>query len=131
MNSYVIVEKEIKINSSSAHAPNHTIKMKLRICLDPKDLNEALEQEPYYSRTVDELISKFNGAVFFTIVDLEKGYWQVHLHPDLRKYTCMALDIGRFQWKRLPMGYYRRVRHFPTQIRWHIRRATWSYRNSR
>ena len=104
MNSYVIVEKEIKIDSSSAHAPNHTIKKKLRICLDPKDLNEALEREPYYSRTVDELISKFNGAVFFTIVDLDKGYWQVLLHPDSRKYTCMALDIGRFQWKRLPMG---------------------------
>ena len=48
--------------------------------------------------------SKFNGAVVFTIVDLDKGYWQVLLHPDLRKYTCMALDIGHFQWKWLPMG---------------------------
>ena len=76
----------------------------MRICLDPKDLNEALEWEPYYSRTVEELISKFNGAIFFTIVDLDKGYWQVTLHPDSWKYTCMALDIGCFQWKRLPMG---------------------------
>ena len=84
--------------------PGHTIKKKLRICLDPKDLNEALEWEAYYSRTVDKLILKFNRAVFFTIVDLDKGYWQVILHPDSRKYTCMALDIGRFQWKRLPMG---------------------------
>ena len=84
--------------------PGHTIKKKLRICLDPKDLNEALEWEPYYSRTVDELISKFNGAVFFTIVDLDKWYWQVILHPDSQKYTCMALDIRHFQWKRLPMG---------------------------
>ena len=37
-------------------------------------------------------------------MDLDKGYWQVELHSDSRKYTCMALDIGRFQWKRLPMG---------------------------
>ena len=28
----------------------------------------------------------------------------VKLHPDLRKSTTMALDIGRFQWTRLPMG---------------------------
>ena len=90
VNSYVIVKKEVQINSSNAHMPEHTIKKKLRICLDPKDLNEALEQEPYYSRIVDELISKFYGAVFFTIVDLDKGYWQVILHPDSRKYTCMA-----------------------------------------
>ena len=67
-------------------------------------MNEALEREPYYSRSIDELIAKFSGAVFFTIVDMDKGYWQVILHPESRKYTCMALDIGRFQWKRLPMG---------------------------
>ena len=104
VNSYVIVEKDVQIDSSNAHSPGHSIKKKLRICLDPKDLNEALEREPYYSRTVDELIAKFHRAQFFTIVDLDKGYWQVILHPDSRKYTCMALDIGRFQWKRLPMG---------------------------
>ena len=28
----------------------------------------------------------------------------VELHPDSRKLTTMALDIGRFQWTRLPMG---------------------------
>ena len=35
---------------------------------------------------------------------MDKGYWQVELHPDSRKYTCMALDIRRVQWKCLPMG---------------------------
>ena len=40
----------------------------------------------------------------FTIVDFNKGYWMVELDPELRKYTTMALDIGRFQWMRLPMG---------------------------
>ena len=29
----------------------------------------------------------------------------VVLHPNSRKYTTMALDIGRFQWMRLPMGF--------------------------
>ena len=40
----------------------------------------------------------------FSIVDMKKGYWMVVLHPDSRKLTCMALDIGRYQWTRLPMG---------------------------
>ena len=35
---------------------------------------------------------------------MDKGYWQVELHPESWKYTCMALDIRRVQWKRLPMG---------------------------
>ena len=102
VNSFVIVEKVI--DSSNAHSPNHSIKKFIRLCIDPKDLNEALEREPYYSRTIDELISIFAGAKVFTIVDMDKGYWQVVLHPESRKLTCMAFDIGRYQFKRLPMG---------------------------
>ena len=44
-NSYVIVEKD----TGNHHSPNHTVKKKLRICLDPKDLSEALEREPYHT----------------------------------------------------------------------------------
>ena len=102
VNSFVIVEKVI--DSSNAHSPNHTIKKSICLCIDPKDLNEALEREPYYSRSIDELISMFAGAKVFTIVDMDKGYWQVVLHPESRKLTCMAFDIGRYQFKRLPMG---------------------------
>ena len=102
VNSFAIVEKVI--DSSNAHSPNHVIKKSIRLCIDPKDLNEALEREPYYSRTIDELISMFAGAKVFTIVDMDKGYWQVVLHPESRKLTCMAFDIGRYQFKRLPMG---------------------------
>ena len=74
------------------------------MCIDPKDLNETLEREPCYSRTIDELVSMFAGAKVFTTVDMDKGYWQVVLHPDSRKYTCMTVDIRRCQFKRLPMG---------------------------
>ena len=102
VNSFVIVEKVI--DSSNTHSPNHVIKKSIRLCIDPKDLTEALEREPYYSRTIDELISMFAGAKVFTIVDMDKGYWQVVLHPESRKLTCMAFDIGRYQFKRLPMG---------------------------
>ena len=45
VNSYVIVEKD----TGNHHSPNHTVKKKLRICLDLRDLNEALEREPYHT----------------------------------------------------------------------------------
>ena len=100
VNSYVIVEKD----TGNQHAPNHTVKKKLRICLDPRDLNEALEREPYHTRSVDEITAKLQGMTVFTLVDFKKGYWMVVLHPDSRKLTCMALPFGRFQWTHLPMG---------------------------
>ena len=39
----------------------------------------------------------FMGMTRFTIADFNKGYWMVELDPESRKYTMMALDIGRFQ----------------------------------
>ena len=94
VNSYMIVEKD----TGSHHSPNHTIKKKLKICLDPRDLNEALEMEPYHTHSVDEITAKLQGMTVFTIVDFKKGYWMVVLHPDSRKLTCMVLPFSRFQW---------------------------------
>ena len=94
VNSYVIVEKD----TGSHHSPNHTIKKKLRICLNPRDLNEALEREPYHTCSMDEITAKLQGMTVFTIVNFKKGYWMVVIHPDSRILTCMALPFGRFQW---------------------------------
>ena len=71
---------------------------KLRICLDPRDLNEALEREPYYTHSIEKIMGKFHRMTRFTITDFNKGYWMVELDLESRKYTMMALDIWRFQW---------------------------------
>ena len=55
VNSYVIVEK----GTDNHHSPNHTVKEKLRIRLDPRDLNKALEREPYYTHSTGEITTKF------------------------------------------------------------------------
>ena len=67
VNSYVIVEKD----TDNHHSPNHTIKKKLRICLDPMDLNEALEREPYHSRSADEITAKLQCMTVFTIANFK------------------------------------------------------------
>ena len=55
VNSYVIVEKD----TGNHHSPNHTVKKKLRICLDPRELSEALEREPYHTHSTREITAKF------------------------------------------------------------------------
>ena len=109
VNSFVIMEKKVSNNSNktpteSTSSQGHSMDKKLRICLDPRDLNEALEREPYYTHSIEEIMGKFHGMTRFTIADFNKGYWMVELDPESRKYTTMALDIGRFQWTQLPMG---------------------------
>ena len=53
-----------------------------RICLDPRDLNEALEREPYYTQSIEEIMARFHGMTRFTIADFNKGYWMVELDPE-------------------------------------------------
>ena len=108
VNSFVIMEKKVSTDSSkiptNSSNQGHSMDKKLRICLDPRDLNKALEREPYYTWSIEEIMAKCHGITRFTIADFNKGYWMVELDPESRKYTMMALDIGRFQWTRLPMG---------------------------
>ena len=53
VNSFVIMEKKIPTDSNSSQG--HSMNKKLRICLDPRDLNEALEREPYYTQLIEEI----------------------------------------------------------------------------
>ena len=55
VNSYVIVEKD----TGNHYSPNHTVKKKMKICLDPRDLNEALERELYHTHSAEEITAKF------------------------------------------------------------------------
>ena len=74
VNSCVIVEKDVQMDTSNSHTPNHSIKRKLRICLDQRDLNETLEREPYHTCSGDEITAKLEGMTVFTILD-KKRYW--------------------------------------------------------
>ena len=104
VNSFVIMEKKVPVDCSNTHSPQHSVQKKLRICLEPRDLNEALKHEPYYTRSIEEILGKFYGMTWFTIADFNKGYWMVELHLESRKLTIMVLDIGCFEWTRFPIG---------------------------
>lgn len=44
----------------------------LRICLDPKNLNESLLREHYKFPTVDEIAGKMSNAKIFSVLDASK-----------------------------------------------------------
>ena len=69
--------KKVPLDSSNTYSPGHSVSNKLRICLDPRDLNKALEREPYYTRNIEEILGTFHGMTRFTIADFNKGYWMV------------------------------------------------------
>ena len=82
-------EKKTPVDSSKSptisSSQGHSKDRKLRICLDPRDLNEALEREPYYTRSIEEIMAKFHGMTRFTIADFNKGYWMVGTRSRIKK----------------------------------------------
>ena len=51
----------------------------IRICLDPKDLNQAIKREHFPLQTADEIVADMAGAQYFSKLDALSGYWQIKL----------------------------------------------------
>ena len=89
VNSLVVVEK-----------PNG----KLRVCLDPKDLNAAVKRPHYPMPTLEDALAKMPGAKFFSKLDAFSGYWQLKLSETSSYLTTFNTPFGRYRFTRLPFG---------------------------
>ena len=69
----------------------------LRICIDLKPLNAALQREHLKLRTVDDVLPKLNGAKFFTKLDVKQAYGHVKLDEQSSKLTTMITPYGRYK----------------------------------
>ena len=76
----------------------------LRLCLDPKDLNKAIERNQWYARTLDDILPELAQSRYFTVKDATSGLWHVPL--DLRSSLLTTFNIpwGRYRWLRMPFG---------------------------
>ena len=60
---------------------------KLRICLDPRDLNRAIQRPKYQMPTVEEILPKLSKAKVFTTLDAKDGFYQIGLDEESSKKT--------------------------------------------
>lgn len=77
---------------------------KIRICIDPRDLNKAVKREYYPMRTIDEIITRMPNASVFSVLDASSGFWQVQLDHESTKLCAFNTPFGRYMFKRLPFG---------------------------
>ena len=77
---------------------------KLRLCLDPKDLNKAIQREHYPLPTIEDVATRLHGAKVFTKLDVRNGFWHVRLDEDSSFLTTFNTPFGRYRWKRMPFG---------------------------
>ena len=77
----------------------------LRLVLDMRVPNLALERRRVQFPTVDDILHKMEGSTIFTKVDLSQGYLQISLAKESHQITAFQTpDNGPYQFKRLIMG---------------------------
>ena len=76
---------------------------KLRICLDPRDLNKAIIRPHYPSKTLEEVLPQLSGAKHFTKLDARLGYWTIKLSEASSYLTTFNTPFGRYRFLRLPL----------------------------
>ena len=76
----------------------------LRICLDPRDLNKAIQREKYPLPTIEEVATRLHGAKVFTKLDVRNGFWHIKLKEESSELTAFHTPFGRYCLRRLPFG---------------------------
>lgn len=76
----------------------------LRICINLKALDKALEQERYPIPVIENVLPELLKARVFTKVDARNGYWHVVLEEESAKLTTFDTLFGCYYWERPPFG---------------------------
>ena len=50
---------------------------RLRVCLDPKDLNKDIKREHHPISTLDDVTRRIHGCTPFFMLDALSGYWNI------------------------------------------------------
>ena len=76
----------------------------VRLCVDMRMPNQAIQRERHPTPTVDNLVDALNGASVFSKLDLRSGYHQLSLAPESRYITTFATHEGLRRYARLNFG---------------------------
>lgn len=68
----------------------------IRLCIDPKPLNQALKQNHYLLLMIDDILPELNHVRFFSVLDAKNGYWHVALDEPSSFLMTFGTPWGRF-----------------------------------
>lgn len=77
---------------------------KLKICMDPGNLNNCIKREHFKLPTFEEVSSKMTGASIFSKIDATAAFFQIKLSEASSKLCVFNTPFGRYYFKRLPYG---------------------------
>ena len=77
---------------------------KLKLCLDPRHLNKAIQREHFQLTTIEDISTRLTGAKVFSRPDTNHGYWQIPLDQASQRLMTFSTPFGRYCYTRMPFG---------------------------
>ena len=75
---------------------------KVRLCLDPVRLNQALIRPMHRGPTLNDILPKLNNVQYMSIIDVSSGYHNLKLDEKSSYLTTCACPFGQYWYKHLP-----------------------------
>jgi hypothetical protein len=75
----------------------------MRCCQDYRELNKVMTQDTYPLPRADVHMDMAQG-VFWSKMDLLKGFYQLPMHEDSIQYTAFNTLVGKYEFLVMPMG---------------------------
>ena len=75
-----------------------------RFCVDFRKLNAITKKDVYPLPRVDDMLDALGKADYFTVLDLQSGFWQIPLHPEDREKTAFSTARGHYEFNVMPFG---------------------------
>ena len=76
----------------------------IKICVDIRRANEAIQREKLPIPTVNEVLEEMNGSTVFSKLDMNMGFHQIELEEASRDITTFSAGDSLFRYKRLSFG---------------------------
>ena len=84
--------------------PKKSNPSEIRMCIDMRQANKAIERTRHPSPSIEDLIHDLNGATHFCKLDMNNAFLQLELDRDSRYITTFTTHQGLHRYKRLNFG---------------------------
>ena len=77
---------------------------KIRICMDLRSLNKAIQRPNFEIPNPDDIFASISGSSCYSKLDCKNAFHQIPVHPDSQPLLTFSTFAGRYCWSRLPYG---------------------------
>lgn len=79
-------------------------KQKWRIIVDYRKLNNITVDDRHPIPQIDHILDKLGRCMYFSTIDLAKGFHQIEVDPRDRAKTTFSKENGHYEFLRMPFG---------------------------